>query len=282
MTNVIDNNINPEGSIIPGISLNSSQSGNAVDQRKLEIATRDFEALFMSYMLKVMRGSESEEAGGLSLGKNNPLQDIFDWELAKDISAKNPLGIADQMMQQIFKDESDETNSAEKLIPFDMRSLIVHYASMRNASSKLDLKSMIGIIEKASFKYDLDPDLIHSVIEIESAGDPSVISNKGAKGLMQLMDSTASEMGVKNPFNPQQNIFGGAKYLRKMLDRYDGDTTLALAAYNAGPGAVDKYKGIPPFTETQDYVSKVFQNYSEKIATKNNNYQEKSGENNGR
>ena len=105
--------------------------------------------------------------------------------------------------------------------------------------------------------HDVDPLLVHSVIRVESNYDPFAVSPKGAKGLMQLMDSTAADLGVKRSFDPGENIMGGAKYLRQMLDLYNNDETLALAAYNAGPSAVNQYKGLPPYPETQQYVSSV-------------------------
>lgn len=114
-----------------------------------------------------------------------------------------------------------------------------------------------SIIEDTSKKYGLSPHLLKSVIAVESAGNPYAVSQAGAKGLMQLIDTTAKYVGVRNVFNPVENIEGGAKYLREMLDTFDGNLELALAAYNAGPGNVLKYKGIPPFKETQNYVAKV-------------------------
>jgi soluble lytic murein transglycosylase-like protein len=113
-------------------------------------------------------------------------------------------------------------------------------------------------IEEAAEVYSLDPNLIRAVIDVESGGDSNAVSHKGAQGLMQLMPETCQLLGVDDPFNPRQNIIGGSRYLRDMLDKF-GNIELALAAYNAGPAAVKRYRGIPPYRETQDYVRMVKQ-----------------------
>lgn len=117
-----------------------------------------------------------------------------------------------------------------------------------------------NLIMAAAEKYDLPPNLIAAQIHKESRGDPKAVSPKGAGGLMQLMPETAKSLGVTDVHDPAQNIDGGAKYMRQLLDKYDGDLLKALAAYNAGSGNVDKYNGMPPFGETQDYVSSIMNN----------------------
>lgn len=112
-------------------------------------------------------------------------------------------------------------------------------------------------VERIAAQNALPPDLIHSVIKVESNYNPNAVSNKGALGLMQLIPATARRFGVENVFNPVQNIQGGAKYLRYLLDLYNWNYPLALAAYNAGEGAVAKYGGVPPYRETQDYLKLV-------------------------
>ncbi len=120
---------------------------------------------------------------------------------------------------------------------------------------------MLGMITQISQKHGVDDKLVKALIKQESGFNPRAKSKAGAMGLMQLMPATASSLGVKDPFNAVQNVEGGVKYLKSMLNKYNGNTILALAAYNAGPGAVDKYDGVPPYAETQNYVKNVLANY---------------------
>jgi len=116
-------------------------------------------------------------------------------------------------------------------------------------------------IQEASHKHGVSFPLLKAIIKAESDFDPQAVSEKGAKGLMQIMPSNFETLGIKDPFNPRENILGGALHIRRLLDRFKGRVRLALAAYNAGIDSVDRFNGIPPIPETEDYVSKVMEYY---------------------
>ena len=115
------------------------------------------------------------------------------------------------------------------------------------------------IVEEAAKTYDMDANLIHAVMQAESAFHPFAVSRAGAEGLMQLMPELSDEIGVNNAFDPRENIMGGARYLKRLLDFHKGNIDLALASYNAGPGNVERYGGVPPFQETRNYVKTIKQ-----------------------
>ncbi len=129
-------------------------------------------------------------------------------------------------------------------------------------SSSLELQRRFeGVVRSASYRYDVDPYLVLGMIRVESNFNAYAVSHKGAKGLMQLMPATARFHKVRNAYDPVQNIYGGVRHFRLLLDRFDGNVQLALAAYNAGPGAVAKYNRIPPYRETRNYVRQVMGYY---------------------
>lgn len=125
-------------------------------------------------------------------------------------------------------------------------------------SSSLSSPSFDRVVEECAKKYGLHPSLVRKLIEVESGGNPKAVSPKGAMGLMQLMPETCKELGISDPFDIRQNIEGGVRYFRGLLDRF-GSIELALAAYNAGPGRVKAYGGVPPFEETRTFIRKVLE-----------------------
>jgi soluble lytic murein transglycosylase-like protein len=129
------------------------------------------------------------------------------------------------------------------------------------AKAAVPLNQVVNI---ASAEYHLDPDLVNSVIHAESGFNAHAVSPKGARGLMQLMPGTASQLGVHDAFDPQSNVTGGSRYLRELLERYNFDLVKALAAYNAGPERVEQYRGVPPFRETRAYVARIVHEYNKK------------------
>jgi soluble lytic murein transglycosylase-like protein len=134
------------------------------------------------------------------------------------------------------------------------------------AAAPAPTPSLEEVIGNASQRHRLDPALIQSVIHAESGFNTRAVSSKGAQGLMQLMPQTASQLGVSNSFDPQANVEGGTRYLRELLERYNFDLVKALAAYNAGPGRVEKYRGVPPYYETRAYVARIIREYNQKKA----------------
>jgi Transglycosylase SLT domain len=123
-----------------------------------------------------------------------------------------------------------------------------------------------NLISSAAARHQIDPDFVASVVKAESGFNPAAVSSKGASGLMQLMPQTAAQLGVGDIFDPAANVEGGTKYLRQLLDRYEGDAAKALAAYNAGPQRVDQYGGVPPYRETVDYVARIIDDFNRRKA----------------
>lgn len=184
-------------------------------------------------------------------------QQASDFQTILDKIKKEKEGLKEKKFE-IELDKKIETSPLdEKLDKFTKEAV--------NLKSKIDLKAQRAdideIIDTYSDKYGIDSDFIKAIIRQESGFKKNAQSKKGAMGLMQLMPETAKSLGVINAYDPVQNIEGGTKYLKGLMDRFDGDKRLALAAYNAGPNAVKRYGGIPPYKETQNYVKNIMSVY---------------------
>lgn len=233
-------------------------------------AAKEFEGLFASMMLRAMRktvDSDNENSFVPTSTGTQIYTEMLDNEYAKKMSNNGSLGLADMILKQLAQQDG-ELAPLLKLSSFDVSSALMRYgltgakmATTSDTQALPDIKSIADkyadFINEASTQYGVDRKLIAAVITQESNGNPFAVSKAGAKGLMQLMDGTAGDMGVTRPFDARANIMGGTKYLRLMLDRFDGDVTMALASYNAGPEAVEKYNGVPPYKETRQYVGRV-------------------------
>ncbi|UCD17756.1 MAG: transglycosylase SLT domain-containing protein [Candidatus Zixiibacteriota bacterium] len=253
-----------------------SNGGLKAEKKRLYKAAKEMESLFLYHLLRSMRKTIPDGAGELAgarggLGKEIYTQ-IFDQELARRVAGSTDRGLADTIYQSLVHTlehragvTDGKINPVETVMPKRVYIPVkianrnsIQTDTMHRSTDRIDTgrPPLDGIVARAAEKYSLPPELLHAVIKAESGGDPNAVSKSGAKGLMQLMDTTAVEMGVSNAFDPRENINGGARYLRSLLDRF-GDLKHALAAYNAGPEAVKRYGGVPPYPETQNYVRRV-------------------------
>ncbi len=279
---------------LDALSKPEPQNEKNMQAQKLKKACRDFEAIFISYMLKSMnKTTENSDLFGSGLG-GDIYKEIFNEKLAEHLSNSGGFKIGDMIFENYSRmlNLSNDNKSLDYTVPprikvrsnnDDLTELFTvmpepdrtkveitpgpsqkEITVEKTKSSKPDmfLAQFDDAINKAAKEYKIKPSLIKAVIRQESAGNPQAVSSKGAKGLMQLIDSTAEMLGVKDPFNPIQNIMGGAKYLSMLIKRFGGDLSKALASYNAGPAAVEKYNGIPPFPETRKYVSRIMASLS--------------------
>lgn len=271
------------------------QGNGTVEAQKTRLreASRQFEALFSYYMLKSMRetipeSSDKNQGMGGGFGKDMFTQ-MFDMEISRKMASSGNSSISEMLYRSLervietqFGEESKNEISGpiplapQKIDPIPIYRQIAHPLPksvpipLTRKATSLPLQQQVNRtdssdpimrkyreeIERTARATGLDPALIYAVIRHESAGDAQAVSPKGAKGLMQLIDSTAAQYEVRDVFRPSENILAGSRYLRDLVDRF-GDLKLALAAYNAGPANVTKYGGIPPFRETQEYVGRV-------------------------
>ncbi len=229
---------------------------NSRSSEKLHDAAEKFETLMAGFLVRSLRQSMSPSGFYGNAYGGEIYQSMMDEVLAQTLAARANLGIAEALERQF--------GSRETKGPGDL--------NFGGWKSKFD-----SIVESAAQKTGLNAHLLRAMIRQESDGDPKAVSVKGAAGLMQLMPATADFLGVQNRFDPEENIHGGAKYLAGLLQRF-GNLEHALAAYNAGPEAVERYGGIPAYPETENYVAEVMKIYRELISADTESSSEKAAE----
>jgi soluble lytic murein transglycosylase-like protein len=221
-------------------------------------ACQDFESIFIHKMLASMRDAFKSEDDEDSDFGGDIFKSMMDEQLSVALARAGGIGLAEMLGKSLGVESGPaEPTSATGRSPLIEAAARAYERSRGKAEAATGLEAYEPAIRAAASDSGISENLIKAVIMQESGGDAGAVSPKGAKGLMQLMDATARELGVRNPFNPLENIRGGARYLARLVDEFKGDIELALASYNAGIGAVRKYGGIPPYEETRDYVRKV-------------------------
>jgi soluble lytic murein transglycosylase-like protein len=252
------------GSTAPRTKLDPAQ------KLKLQKAVREFESLFVGYMLKSMRNTVEKADNSTDGFGTDMLEGMFDVELARHISRNSNLGLAEMLYRKMTGESLAEPVHAPgaQPVPLQRREAPRQTPRAQQEPNPVPggwtpktleerLRSYDKYIAEAAERFGVKDSLIRAVIAAESGARPDARSVKDAKGLMQLLDSTAAAMGVTNVWDPRENILGGAKYLRQLLEQFEGNEHLALASYNAGPAAVQKHGGVPPYRETQEYVARV-------------------------
>lgn len=253
---------------ITSTSGKAKQAGRYSNEEIHKIA-RQFEAMLAGYMLKTMNNSVEKSTLVPENQGENIFKDMLMDEYANKLSEGKGMGLSDLIYRSLLKDKEAASSFSSKIREYNSKKNM-HNALKYSAGAFGDMKQykieesldaklgkLDGFVQTAAQKHGVAPELIKAVIRQESGGNPYAVSKAGAKGAMQLMDGTADSLGVSNVYDAEQNIDGGTRYLKQLLNRYSGNEELALAAYNAGPDSVRKYNAVPPYPETQNYVKNV-------------------------
>lgn len=256
----------------------AKEGADSGEGSRLKAVATQFEALFYNQLLRSMRETVPDNGFWGQSGGAKIYRQMHDQELSDRLASRGGLGVADLIVDQ-FRTALDRENddAVEAPLALRQRQGLAAYGSPTEQTGPMAAATRLrrraediggatadtlarfqGDILAAARETGVDPALVLAVAVRESGGDPAALSHRGARGLMQLMPATAREMGVTDPGDPSQNLRGGSRYLARMLDRFGGDLDLALAAYNAGPGTVERAGGrVPDYPETQRYVKAV-------------------------
>jgi Rod binding domain-containing protein len=243
------------------------------EEKALRKVSKDMESLFVKLLLDSM--DKTVPRGEDSWDNSQAMQTwrgMLNEQLSGQLGESSPIGLAEIIFKQLSVDSArhkevppaaagqsppaaaDNAPTAAPQAPQAPEKAPSHQPY---SSATQRVRGLRGLIERTAGEEGVDPALVAAMITQESGGNPEAVSPAGARGLMQLMPATARMLGVEDVFDPQQNVSGGVRYISQLMERFGGDEKLALAAYNAGPGTVDRYGGVPPYRETTDYVKRV-------------------------
>ena len=245
------------------------------NEKALRQVSRDLESLFVKMLLDSMEKTVPREEN--SWDNSQALQTwrgMLNEKLSENLGQTSPIGLADMIYRQLSGNlerhrEVPPATATPQAPSVDAEPAkpVAEYQPPQvpsgSTTTPTDTTERVlglrNLIEQSAAEEGVNPALVAAMITQESGGKPEAVSPAGARGLMQLMPSTARMLGVENVFDPDQNVAGGVRYISRLLERYGGDEDLALAAYNAGPGTVDRYNGVPPYRETNNYLRRVSQ-----------------------